>query len=203
MAVLAGEPCHHLRQAMISLGTEDNIDKGRAPQDLGSFGLAHTSGDRENHAAAAVFLHRLQRPQAPEIRKHLLRRLLAYMAGVENDHVGAFGGGALSIAKGGQNLGHAAGIIDIHLAAISLDIELLRSAAHAACALPASSADRLSEITRQQCSLKALREPNSGSVTGGWKVTRTCSRPKPTAFQRWGPRSMSPYQAKSDRKSTR
>ena len=62
--------------------------KGARAQDLRALGLGDAAGDRDDHAPAAPLLGGLQAAQAAELGKHLLRRLLADVAGVEDHHVG-------------------------------------------------------------------------------------------------------------------
>src|SRR3546814_9260564 len=50
--------------------------------------------------------------------------LLADMAGIEDDHVGVIGHVGLGVSQRGQNVRHAGGIVDVHLAAVGLDKQL-------------------------------------------------------------------------------
>src|SRR5258708_5435025 len=56
----------------------------------------------------------------------LFGSLLADMAGIEDDHVGGLGAIGRDIAQRRQDIRHPAGVVDIHLAAVGFDIELLR-----------------------------------------------------------------------------
>jgi hypothetical protein len=62
--------------------------------------------------------------EPPQLRINLLRRLLANVAGIEDNQVG--GGDILDrhIAGGRHDIRHARGVVDVHLAAVSLDVEL-------------------------------------------------------------------------------
>ena len=64
--------------------------------------------------------------QAAQFGEHFLRGLLADVAGVEDDHGGIGRRLRRAIAQGRQDVRHAGGIVHVHLAAIGLDIELLR-----------------------------------------------------------------------------
>src|SRR3546814_7054309 len=66
----------------------------------------------------------LDRPQPAELRIPLLGVLLADVAGVEDDQVGAVRGVARLIAMRRQDVRHAGGVVDVHLAAVGLDEEL-------------------------------------------------------------------------------
>jgi hypothetical protein len=67
---------------------------------------------------------------AAEVRKHLVRRLFADMAGVQDDHVRAFRLFDRGIAQRRQHIGHAAAVIDVHLAAPGLDKQFFLFAGH-------------------------------------------------------------------------
>ena len=82
-------PRHHLRQPVIGLRPQHDVDVGRARQDLGALGLRHAAGDGQDHASAVRRAPLLQPAQPAELGEHLLRRLVADMAGVEDHHVGA------------------------------------------------------------------------------------------------------------------
>src|SRR5439155_26537258 len=60
-----------------------------------------------------------------ELGKHLFGRLLADVAGVENDQIGVFRGRRRGIAERRHQIGHARRIVDVHLATIGLDEEAL------------------------------------------------------------------------------
>ena len=83
-------------------------------------------------------LQRRRRPlvaklaHASEFGIDLLGGPLADMAGIEDDEIRVFHAPGLAIARRSQRIDHALGIVDIHLAAIGLDENLLRIVAHAA-----------------------------------------------------------------------
>ena len=115
-----------LGKAVIGLWTDNNVNPGGAAGDFLAFSLGHTASDRNGDAASllvtgAVFHH----PQSAKFGEHLFRRLFADMAGVEDDHVGPLGITSRRIAKRRKHVGHAVGIIDIHLAPVGLDEQLL------------------------------------------------------------------------------
>ena len=62
--------------------------------------------------------------QAAEFGIDLLARLLANVAGIKNDHVGAVRRFGRSIAKRRQNIRHARGVIDVHLTTVSSNEQL-------------------------------------------------------------------------------
>ena len=112
----------HRGQAVIALRADDQIDHRRAAQNLGTLGLGDTAGDGNLHAGFCLF----QRLQPAQIGIDLFGGLLADVTGVEQHHVGVFGSVGGDIALGAQRFRHAFGIVDVHLAAIGLDEELLR-----------------------------------------------------------------------------
>ena len=106
-----------LGQAVIALRADDEIDGRRATHDLGAFGLGHAADDRDHRVVAGGGALVLQDADAPEIGVDLLGRLLADVAGVENDEIGVLDGIRFGIALRRQRLGHALGIVDVHLTA--------------------------------------------------------------------------------------
>ena len=114
---------HHGRQPVIGLRPHDDIDIGRARRDLGALGLGDAAGDGEQHLAARALARPFQRAQAPELGIDLFRRLLADVAGVEDDQVGVLDLRGRAIAERRQDIRHAGGVVDVHLAAEGLDVE--------------------------------------------------------------------------------
>ena len=117
---------HHGRQPVIGLGAHDDIHVGRARCDLVTLGLRNTAGDGEQHLAAALLARLLQRAQPPELGIDFLRCLLADMAGVEDDQIGVLDLRRRAVAERRQDIRHAGGVVDVHLAAEGLDVELFR-----------------------------------------------------------------------------
>src|SRR5262245_32052931 len=69
--------------------------------------------------------------QAAQLTEHLFGRLLADMAGVEDDHVGISRVIGRGKAERGQDVRHAGGVVDVHLATVGLDEEFLGQIAYA------------------------------------------------------------------------
>ena len=121
------DAAHQLRKAVIGLRPDDDIDPGRTTRDFLALGLRDAAGDGDRNlatflVAGALFHH----PQPAKLGKHLLGCLFANVTGVQNDHVGALGATRGGIAERRKNVGHAIGIIDIHLAPVGLDEQFLR-----------------------------------------------------------------------------
>ena len=116
---------HHLGQAVVGLGPEHHVHVGRPARDLGALGLGHAAGHGQDHGGAGAGAPLLQAAQATELREHLLRGLLADVAGVEDDHVGVVRARRRHEAEGRQDLGHAGRVVDVHLAAVGLDVKCL------------------------------------------------------------------------------
>ena len=108
---------------MISLRTDDDVDHWRAALGFGAFGLGDAAGDRDGHAAAVARRVVLQYAHAAEFGIDLLGRLLADVAGVEDDEVGVVRRRGLDKALGGEHVRHTMRIVDVHLAAVGLDVE--------------------------------------------------------------------------------
>ena len=85
-------PGNELGQSMIALRSDDEIDGRRAAHDLGALGLRHAADDGDHRLVAGGGALVLQVADAAEIGIDLLRRLLADVAGVENDEIGVLDG---------------------------------------------------------------------------------------------------------------
>jgi hypothetical protein len=90
-------------------------------------------GDGDDHAAALRAALLLKRAQPTQFRIDFFGRLLADMAGVEDHQIGAFGRRRRRVAKRRQDIHHAVGVIDVHLAAVCFDVELLAHRQQPAC----------------------------------------------------------------------
>ena len=121
LAVLGAR--QHLRQPVIALRPDHEIDRGRAAEDLLAFGLRDAAGDRDRHVASLRRRVLLQHAHAAELGIDLLGRLLADVAGVEDDEVGVVRRRGLDEALGRQRVRHTMRIVDVHLAAVGLDVE--------------------------------------------------------------------------------
>ena len=145
---------HHGGQSVIGLGAHDDVHVGRSRRDFFTLGLGNAAGNSEQHLAARLLSRVLQRAQPPELGIDLLRSLLADMAGVEDDQIGVLDIRRRAIAERRQDIRHAGGVVDVHLAAEGLDVELLRHglavcrglaggrAARQSCRSPTPLADR-------------------------------------------------------------
>ena len=131
LAVFARSAGDQLWQAMIGLRADHQIYGGRAAQDFRAFGLRHAAGDDDLHGAASGRALFFDFAQTAEFGEHLLRRLLADVARVEDHHVGVVAVFRLRIAERREQFGHALAVIDIHLTAIGLDVK--RAARRAVC----------------------------------------------------------------------
>ena len=105
-----------LRQAMIALGPDDDIDRRLAAQDLRPLRLGDAAGDDQHRPAARPAAFLLELTQLAEFGKDLFRRAFADMAGVENDELGVLDEGRLPVSRLGGEIAHALGVVDVHLA---------------------------------------------------------------------------------------
>ena len=105
-----------LRQAMIALGTDDDVDGRLAAQDFRPLGLGDATRDdqRRPPALPATFLFQLA--QLAEFGIDFLGRPLADVAGVENDEIGVLDPLSLAVPLVGRDVGHPLGVVDVHLA---------------------------------------------------------------------------------------
>jgi len=116
-ALTALGPCEQRGQPMIALRSHDEIDRWRAADDLFAFGLGHAACHRNGDTAPLARRCLLDQPHATQLRIDLLGRLLADMAGVEDDEVGILGSCGLGEAFGRERVRHTMRIVDVHLAA--------------------------------------------------------------------------------------
>ena len=107
----------HLRQPMVVLRADHQIDSARAPDDFAAFRLGDAAGDRDQHVTAVARCCFLHFADAADLGIDLFDRLFADVAGVEDDKVGVFGRCRLVVAFGRQGVRHTMGIVDVHLAA--------------------------------------------------------------------------------------
>jgi hypothetical protein len=112
-------------QAVIGLRADDDIDDRRAADDFLAFGLGHTAGDRDHQVAAFGIALSLELGQPSELRIDLFGGLFTDVTGVDQNQIRGLDGIDGLIAVTGQRVAHALAVIDIHLAAIGLDEDLL------------------------------------------------------------------------------
>ena len=115
----------HFGQAVIALRADHQINRRFTPQNLGPFGLRHTARHHNLHRKPFGLAVALHAADASQFRIDLVGGFFADMAGVEHHQFGVFDGFGFDIAVWCQRIGHALGIIDIHLAAVGLDKNLL------------------------------------------------------------------------------
>ena len=111
----------HLGQAVIALWADDQIDHGLAAHDLLTLGLRDAARDADFQIGFFSF----QPFEPAKLGINLFGSLFPDVAGVEKDHIRVIGRLRFDIALTAQRFGHAFTVIDIHLTAIGLDIELL------------------------------------------------------------------------------
>src|SRR5262249_57746570 len=75
-------------QAMVALRADDEIDRGRAPDDLLTFGLGDAARNGNGHAPPVARGTGFERADTAELGIDLVRGLLADVAGVEGDEIG-------------------------------------------------------------------------------------------------------------------
>ena len=125
-AAVALRARQQLRQMMVALRADHDIDHRRAADDLGAFGLRDAAGHRDAHLAAVARGFVLGEAQPPQFRVDLLRCLFADVAGVEDHQIRVIHVGGLDKAFRRQRVHHALRIVDVHLTAVRLDVQLAR-----------------------------------------------------------------------------
>jgi len=107
-----------LRQMMIALWPDHDVDHRRAAYDLLALGLRHAARDGDLHRAARARGFVLGDAQPAELGIDLFRGLLPNVAGIEDDEVGILRARRLHESFRRQRIHHALRIVDVHLAAI-------------------------------------------------------------------------------------
>ena len=115
---------------MIALRPDHEIDNLRALEDLASLGLRHAACHRDQGVEAACLPRLLHRAHAAKLGIDLLGRLLADVAGIENDEVGLGRIVGRRVAVIRQRLRHALGVVGVHLTAEGLDVQLFGRCPH-------------------------------------------------------------------------
>ena len=118
---------NEVAQAVIALRPHDEVDDGARRRISAPSAWATQPATAMIVAWPALEPRVLHLADAAEIGIHLLGSLLADVAGVEEDDVGLLHRRGLGEAVGAQQLRHALGIVDVHLAAKRLDEDLFRA----------------------------------------------------------------------------
>ena len=129
-------PGDEVRQAVVGLRTENEINGFGPADDFRAFGLGHAAGDRHQHVGALVLPGFLEALDPAKFRIDFFGRMFADVAGIENHQVGLVGNRRFRIAHGLQRIAHALAVIDIHLAAIGFDVNRLLWGGHGPRASP-------------------------------------------------------------------
>ena len=111
---------------MIALRPDHDVHGRRAADDFLALGLRDAARDGNAHLTAVACGLVLGDAQPPEFGVDLFGSLLADMAGVEDHEIRILGAGRLDKAFARQRVHHALRIVDVHLAAIRLDMQLAR-----------------------------------------------------------------------------
>ena len=125
-AALALRPRQQLRQMMVALRTDDDIDHRGAADDFLAFRLRDAAGHRDVQRPAVARGFILGDAQPPELRVDLLGGLFADVTGVEDHQIRVIDARRLDKALGRQRVHHALRIVDVHLTTIGLDMQLAR-----------------------------------------------------------------------------
>src|SRR5262245_18412980 len=111
---------------MIALRPHHEIERRRATDDLLSLSLGHAARDRDAYAAPFTRGRLLEHADAAELGIDLVRRLLADVAGIEDDEIRVVGTGRFDEALGRKHVRPTIGIVDVHLAAAGFAVEPAR-----------------------------------------------------------------------------
>ena len=117
-AAVALRARQQLRQMVIALRADHDIDHRRAADDLIAFGLRDAAGHRDVHLAAIARGFVLDDAQPPQFGIDLLGGLFADVAGVEDHQIRVVHACCLDKAFRRQRVHHALRIVDVHLTTI-------------------------------------------------------------------------------------
>ena len=120
----AAHPLQGVRQAMVGLRANDDIDGGRTAKDFLAFRLRNAAGNADHEFATLLFARFFHVAQAAERRVDLFSRLFADMTGVQQNQIRLAHILRLNIAVLRQRIAHTDGIVDVHLTAVGLDEDL-------------------------------------------------------------------------------
>ncbi|MNS74375.1 hypothetical protein D3C72_1078500 [compost metagenome] len=120
-ALLFATGADQLRQAMQCLRAEHQVDERRTLDDRLAFLRRHAAADADDDLATLV----LQALPDAQLAEHLLLRLFADRAGVDQDDVGVLRTiGQFQAIAGGEHVGHLGRVVLVHLATVGLDVQL-------------------------------------------------------------------------------
>ena len=178
----ARAPVEQLGQPVIALRPDHDIDVGRALEQRRALGLRDAAGDPDQQIVAGGPPLAAQLLQAAELRIDLLGRFRADVAGIEDDQIGVVRAIGHRVAVRRQRVRHATGVVDIHLAAVGLDEELLRHASAAA-----KGRVRLIQQVGQLVAAPRSMSLYQQSVTIVWVAATASSSTAPPARYRRAP----------------
>jgi hypothetical protein len=110
---------------MIGLRADHDVDRRLAAGDLGALGLGDAARDGNSEVLAPGAALDLEVAHAAKLGIDLFRGMLADMAGVQHDEIGLLRRRGQIIAERPQDVGHAVGVVDVHLAPIGPDEHML------------------------------------------------------------------------------
>ena len=116
-------------QPLIALRPHHDANCRRAPRHLLALGLGHAARNGDHEVPPCPPSRLLEAPDAPKLGINLFGRLLANMAGVENNEAGILDVTGDGVASRPKRIAHALRIVNVHLAAEGLDENLLGRAA--------------------------------------------------------------------------
>src|SRR6516164_10176973 len=114
-----------LGQTVVALRAEHEIDTGRTAYDLRPLGLRDATGHRYDHVAAALGFRRFQAADRAEFGVPLFGRLFPDVTRIEDYQIRLARRLHHKIPIWLEEVGHPCRVINVHLAAIGLDIDAL------------------------------------------------------------------------------
>ena len=111
---------------MIGLGTQHDVNMARTAHDLRALRLGDAAGHRDDRGLAGFAASLFGDLQAAQFGEQFFGGLFPDMAGVDDHHIGRLRRIHGNIAQGRQDVRHAGGVVNVHLAAIGLDEDVFR-----------------------------------------------------------------------------
>ena len=118
---------NQVRQAVVILRSDDEVDSRRPADDFLALGLGNAAGDGDEQVSAVRGRRFLHEAYTAKFRIDFLGRLLADVAGVEDDDVGILRRRRFDVALRRQGVRHTLRVVDVHLAAERFYVQLART----------------------------------------------------------------------------
>src|SRR5206468_1998738 len=112
-------------QPVIGLWAYNDVHRRLPSNDFGAFSLGNATRNSDEHGVSTFRPLRFQLFQTTEFRIDFLSRFFPDVASIQYDQVCRFAIDRRCVTGRGQDIRYSRGVVHIHLATISLDVEFL------------------------------------------------------------------------------